>query len=298
MPNLLSILDSEALENRYIDKFVVYVEGDDDEKVWTKVVGNDCRDRIEFRVPAQGGCGFEIVIARVQKERPQNPKVFGLVDGEAVASRGCVDLLLLCQDSLFSCENPDLDGILFISDHELENLLLRHSKLSHFIAHDVAIREFGTRSEEYIENAILSLARRYFLAALFKYVSAEFKHRNCSCVLLDVQRFRSEASTLQVITELRKLLDAQPSIDRAEFMNRLFEISGQVRLKVRQEGSSSQSKLQNLIRLADGKKLMVAIQVLFKIKNNWQGHLIGQFLLSAYAQNFREELFKCLAPET
>jgi hypothetical protein len=148
---------------------------------------------------------------------------------------------------IFSCENADLDGILFISEHELENRLLRHSRLSHYIAHDVPLKELGTGSEEHLECTILSLARRYFLAALFKYVSAEFKHRNCSCVLLDVQRFRSGASTRQVIAELRKLLDAQPSIDRAEFMNRLFEISGRVRLKVRAEGSSSQCKFKNLI---------------------------------------------------
>jgi hypothetical protein len=123
MPSLRSIGDSVELDNRYIDKCVVYVEGDDDEGLWKFIIGLDVGDRIEFKVPLSMGSGYEVVHDRVRKERPGNPKIYGLLDGEAAASFGQIGRLINAADSeiIFELDSPELEGILFLVEHEVEN---------------------------------------------------------------------------------------------------------------------------------------------------------------------------------
>ena len=55
MPDLSVFRDVDEVENRYIDKCVVYSEGKDDRNVWQKVMGGEFADRIEFKVPVAEG---------------------------------------------------------------------------------------------------------------------------------------------------------------------------------------------------------------------------------------------------
>ena len=55
MPEISTFGDVEELDNRYIDKSVVYVEGEDDQKVWERIIGSDVADKLEFKVPSQAG---------------------------------------------------------------------------------------------------------------------------------------------------------------------------------------------------------------------------------------------------
>jgi hypothetical protein len=73
---------------------------------------------------------------------------------------------------------------------------------------------------------------------LFEYVSAEFKYYNAMCDLLDVGRFRGDQSTREVIQEMRRLIDRQKVMTRADFMQRFFGISKIVREKIREDGNT------------------------------------------------------------
>jgi hypothetical protein len=294
MPDLLSIPDAEALDNRYIDKWVIYVEGDDDESVWTRTVGRQDAERIEFKVPSHAGSGFQVVFQRVRKERPANPKIYGLVDGESAASIGSLNDFLDCRNSFFVIGGTDFDGIVFLCDHELETLLLRHAQVSLFIVNDASIKDLGVRLQEDVDRDYVQLARRFFIAALFKYVSAELKHHDPACDLLDVGRFRSGMGTMEVIREMKHLIDQQGGMNRADFLQRLYRIWGKVRTNMRDDGDTAEVRLQYVLRLADGKGLMVRIQSYFNMSKTWQGHLVDQFARSGFARRFRDELFEYL----
>ena len=55
MPELSVFVDVEEMDNRYIGKCVVYVEGRDDRNVWERIVGSELADRLEFKVPLAEG---------------------------------------------------------------------------------------------------------------------------------------------------------------------------------------------------------------------------------------------------
>jgi hypothetical protein len=52
--------------------------------------------------------------------------------------------------------------------------------------------------------------------------------------------------------------------------------------------------MQHVVRLADGKGLMIAVEKRSRISKAWQGHLVREFVESDFARSFREELLERL----
>ena len=160
MPDISTFGDVEELDNRYIDKSVVYVEGEDDQKVWEHIVGSDVADKLEFKVPLQAGAGYKAVLKRVREERLQNPNVHGLLDGEVAAEYGAVEQLINCTKTIFTLDCKEFEGIIFMSFHELENVLVCHSSIVAFAVNNVRLRELGQVNEVDAECQLITIARR------------------------------------------------------------------------------------------------------------------------------------------
>ena len=293
MPSLRSIGDSAELDNRYIDKCVVYVEGDDDEGLWRFIVGVDVGDRIEFKVPLTLGSGHEVVYDRVRIERPRNPKIYGLLDGEAAASFGQVGRLINATDAeiVFELDTPELEGILFLVDHEIENVILRHSNLTGYIQNHVTkIKSLGSRNVTEIDDQLLSLARRFFIAALFKYASAHLKATGAGCGVLNVDRFRAPGSVLAVVRAMKQLVQAEGAVNPSAFMREVFAIARLLRSRVQTETMSAQKKGEHIFRLAEGKGFQACVHRNFKLQHTCDAHLAERLKTSPYAAKFKEAI--------
>ena len=290
MPQINVFGDVDELDNRYIDKCVVYVEGEDDRNVWERIVGNELAGRLEFKVPHAGGSGSDAVVARVKAERRSNTKIYGLVDGEVAARYGQVARLIECSDALFVLELVETDGICFLGAHELENVLVCHTKLPEFVEKNVNLRELGTRDRDEIQKDVAKLARRFYVAALLKYASAQLYFLGIGKHILDVDHFRSAGSLLCEIRRAKRKIYSEFSDEIPAFRRELLEIGRRAKRRMKNVEEAGGEPKEEVARLADGKGLLVKLRERWKFTTANEGLLVERVRGSEFAMEFRSQL--------
>ena len=290
MPDLNSFDDVDELDNRYIGKCVVYVEGEDDRNAWEHVVGSDVADRLEFKVPRSGGAWAGAVLCRVRAERVKNTRIFGLVDGEVAAEFGETARLIECPGLLFELGLPDCEGIVFIAAHELENILIGQSGFVEFVEHNLELRELGSRTKEEIKSHVSTEAHRFYVAALVKYAWAHLHFKGLTNGLGDVGHFRSRRSLLKEIREARQRVRREFSDGGGEFRRQLGEIGRRAKQRIDDVERGGGCRVSEVVRLSDGKGLLA------RLRNHWQlsaasnGQLVERVRVSTFGTRFRDEL--------
>ncbi len=290
MPELIKFGDVEEVDNRYINKCIVYVEGKDDQNVWERIVGSELSDRLEFKVPLAEGTGSETVLKRVNSERPRNSRIFGLVDGEIAARFGEVARLIDCSNVLFAMRSRACDGILCLSTHELENVLVGHSCLAEFVECNVELKEIGSRKREEVEEHISKQAKRFYVAALIKYTWAHMYFLGLANGIGDVDHFRSDRRLLEEIRNAKQKVVCEFADKGLEFRRQLGRIGGRAKTRIDAVKNSGGNPNAEILRLADGKGLLI------KLRNHWrftkanEGLLVERVSLSDFADKFRAEL--------
>lgn len=290
MPNLDTFRDVEELDNRYIGKCVVYVEGEDDRNVWERIAGGNFADRIEFKVPYSGGSGSDSVLNRVGMERKRNARIFGLVDGEVAARFGETSRLVACGSVLFELNSEHCDGILFLGAHELENVLVGESGLAGFLERNVDLRQLGTRNKGEIESDIARAAHRFFVAALIKYAWAELYSRGLASGIGDVSHFRSNRRLTQEIREAKHRIHKEFGDNDQELRREVVKIGRQVKRKMDSIRSAGGSTRSELVRLADGKGLLARLRSRWHFTSASDGLLVERVCSSAFGTRFCQEL--------
>jgi hypothetical protein len=292
MPNLSSIDDPEALENRYVDKTIIYVEGEPDEEVFRRIVGPEIADRLEFKTPKSGGAGYLTVLNRVRNERPSNRKIYGLVDGEAAVTVGGLHVLLDCRDLIFAIPDcPEADGIIFLAGHELENVMMLYGGLVGHICNDVRLRDLNSLSEGSVTKQVLFLTRRFFNAALLKYAALQLTWLGQECSIVEAGRFQAKCSAMSIRRDLRNKI-AKQGIPWDAFSAQIYGITRHLRKHFKMEALDEKCKSMHLMRLADGKGLLTKLQSHYKSGGRWEGHLVQALTEPRFAVEFRTSLMK------
>ncbi len=160
MPNLRELGDSNAVDNKYVDRIVFYVEGEDDKSLLTVYLLKHYVSKVEVKTPSALGSGYLGVIQRVSQERGMNGKIFGIVDGEALLPLGHVSIY----KEMFGGWNwitlPKFDGIYFIPCWEIENLLYIRDILPQTLIALQPVSKLSRLTERSVENIILTEAFR------------------------------------------------------------------------------------------------------------------------------------------
>jgi hypothetical protein len=290
MANLSQIEDPDALDNRYADKVIVYVEGEGDQRLFSRIVGPDVADRLEFKTPADatGGCGF--VVSRVKAERVTNDKIFGLVDGETAANHGATDALLDCDGTLFALPTvAGLEGVIFLSGHELENLVLLHGEIYELIAKNVGLSAMGKASAADMRKTLLALTPRFFIAALLKYASLYVGLTVGASVSIKGGLFVDpKASTVALVRQLRQQV-VEAGGDWAMYKAEIGRILQRLRARFKAEAVTGEGVSDHLIRLADGKNLLLGLRRSCAGVPK-DGLLADALTRPPYADRFRAEL--------
>jgi len=261
MPSLASIGDAAAVDNRYADRVIVYVEGDGDQKLFSRIVTSDVRAQLEFKVPNTAGGGCRVVMDRVAAERPTNPKVYGLLDGETAAVLGAIDALLDAQPHLFQvANNPAADGLIFLSAHELENVVLLHGDVCDLVAKNTALAKMGAVSTADVAKTLRKLAVRFFMAALMKYASVHVGRSVADPVLIPGGHFvDGKRSALSLLREMRAKVIAAGG-NWAAYRVEMHRILAQLKAQFGALGLNSDARSRELLRLADGKNLLSGLR--------------------------------------
>jgi len=290
MPELNVFVDMEEMDNRYIGKCVVYVEGRDDRNAWTRIAGSDLADRLEFKVPLAKGAGSEVVLNRVSLERPSNSKIFGLVDGEVAAQFGEVARLIDCSEVLFELQEPRCNGILFLNAHELENVLVGHSCLAAFVERNLALKELGAIDRGEVEQNILKQAKRFYVAALIKYTWAHMYFRGLATGIGNVDHFRSDNGVTMEIQNARQKIEQHFSDGGREFRQQLVQIGRSVKARMDLVKSGGASTDGEIVRLAEGKGMLIMLRSHWNFTSANDGLLVENVYQSDFASRFRDQL--------
>ncbi|URK89511.1 ATP-binding protein (plasmid) [Rhizobium sp. RCAM05350] len=290
MANLSQISDTAELDNKYIGKVVVYVEAESDANLFEVLVGPGHAERIEFKTTPEGGNGCGPTTARVKRERVTNRKVFGLIDGEAATSSHLgFEKMLSCVEPTFVVDDPELEGVLFLADHEAENILLRHSDVCHFIVNDTPLAGMKSRTADEVRKYINGIVDRYFSSAICKYTSARLHSANAMAGILDSGMFFNDLSRSKFLKLLQaKVVAAGCSWE--DFRTELDTLRGLI--ETRFATMEDELKEEERKRLSDGKSALARIKHQFGVSKSWEGHLANELAGLPYAAEFRESVFR------
>lgn len=292
MPSLDALGDSSALLNRYLDKVIVYVEGEGDQRLFGRIVGPDVADRLEFQTPVTDGGGCRTVIKRVQDERPANDKIFGLVDGETAVELGGVQDLVSCRKHLFTLGTAgSAAGVIFLAGHELENLILIHGGVCELVSKNMKLAHLGDVEAAEVEQTLLRLTRRFLISALFKYAAFSLGIRGAPVVTNKSGKLIDAACKVSQWLEELKLAVIDAGGNWAAYRAEAKAILQSLIRHLAAEAATPAVRSTHFIRLADGKSLLKGLQKHY-------GQSIGEGILAdaltkpPYASEFRLELMQ------
>jgi hypothetical protein len=295
MPRLGTYRDNDELDNAIADKIIVYVEGRDDVAFFKTLAGPNINDRLEFKAP-ESGTGYHEVKSRVSELRPTNSKVHGLLDGEAAVSLGQKQAFLESDKNIFQTEAVDLDGLMFLSEYELENLLICHAQLSKYIINNVTVADLGSRKIEDVEATINTFALRFYFFTLIKFTMVELHREDRPCKgigKIGGHFLDREAGVTKIMRDhVRPHIEGQ--LDWTEFATALRDLSDDIRARHAQLADADRRK--QLFRIADGKLMLKHIKNRYNGDGRWDGHLHNDLVQSDYSETFRQALFAIVEP--
>jgi hypothetical protein len=188
--------------------------------------------------------------------------------------------------TIFSLGEPG--GILYLADHEAENILLRQTDIVAYIADQATLAELGKRKPEEIAQKVSSIVGRQFAGAMCKYASyllhAEGK---ISGVLSGTH---ANQCSDEEVCKLLKDRVVKCNCNWQTFKAELDRVRDHIVLHL--ETMDETGKTTTTWRLADGKIALNHMRNTYGIQSTWEVPLAKQVAQSEYAQHFREELFK------
>lgn len=287
MPDLSSLRDTTALRHRYVQQVIVYVESDSDANLFRTIVGPGYNEHIKFETPPEKGTGCGPAKAWVEKYRKDNSQIYALLDGEAaVTEDNGFEQFVKSDAAIFSLSK--LDGVLYLADHEAENILLRQTNIVTYIVDQTTLAELGKKKPEEVNEKVSSIVERQFRGALCKYASY-LLHADGKITGVLSGTHANDASDV----EINKLLEErvlEGSCDWRTFEAELNKVREHVVLHM--ETMDENGKTTTRWRLADGKIALTQVRHTYGIKATWEVPLAKEVAHSEYARRFREDLFR------
>lgn len=292
MPKLSSYVDPAELDNSASDKVVVYVEGTDDLAFFSDLIGPNLADRLEFKVPEEKGSGYLMVKARVALERGGNDKIHGLLDGEAAVALGGFGAFLDGGDVLFRIGADNSEGLIFLSENELENIVLCHANVPEFLSAHVPFAAIGSRPVQVLERELLTLTKRFYLLALLKFTAGHFHRAGTPCGAIDKYEglFDNKHKGVGHILRFIKPKIVEAGIEWSVFMAAARQFAHGVTGHFEQRQFDEETRRKHVLRMSDGKNLLRRIRGEYNGTAHWEGQLHRRLKNLGYADLFRSAL--------
>lgn len=269
MPSLRELGDSNAVENKYVDRIVFYVEGEDDSNLFRVYLLKPYLPAVEIKIPSALGGGYQAVMQRVQDERTVNNKIFGIVDGEALLPLGHVSAF---QD-LFGTSDwivvPEFDGIYFIPCWELENLLYSRDILPSGLIALQPVARLTDLSERAVKNMILAEAFRL----------SELSSLNLALIAESCGVVRAETKTgINRRHELRREIEAEiESLEQSHSVKLRYEEWRSFFRNLLRNSPTRDHIYDEFISRVDGKALSIRLRQRLRISGDMRSSLAHSF---------------------
>jgi hypothetical protein len=296
MPRLSEIGDSEDILNRHGRRVIVYVEADTDVTIFYGLTEPGIREYLEFKTPTSLATGGHAVAEEVRTRREQYPKTFGLIDGEDAAKFGAVDEFLACKTTMFKMAGG-MEGLIFLGQHEAENVLILHGELHDLIRRDQSILGSAAVSDPEISRRIATVVRRFFQAALLKYASMTLNHKSnqvtpkSGCKVIDSARFLGSDDRKAILALIKTSVEEEGIVSWSDVLAEVKRTWNIVRQEYSQSRPDDSKCRSERMRLTDGKSVVRKLASLSgSDAAKWSNHLLENAKKSAYARQFRADL--------
>jgi hypothetical protein len=291
VPSLLSIGDPQTLRNRYSGRTIFLVEGPGDKNVFQRLLGPGYEADIEFQVaPAGGGeGGCKAVMERVPEQRGTNPRVFGLLDGEAAASFAAAEALLTTDEILFQLgAHP---GFIFLGAHELENIYFGHADVCATLADQATAAKLHMHPAHAIASTLESVKMRFTRASVYKYTSAHFHSRQQVRAILNTKIFGS-GSWRDNRSLVETAVTSGTALPWSAFVAELVRLGRIARDALRAASTDPARRRAWFMRIADGKEMLSCLRERHgKVPASVEGVLLREVCRGPFPGSFREALF-------
>ncbi len=282
MPSLRDIGDSEAVDNKYVDRIVFYVEGPEDQSLFKTYLLSQYLHVAEVKTPKDLGSGYAAVIHRVQQERIGNEKIFGLVDGDALVMLGLVEKYWEYFGEGKWIHTSQFDGIFFFPCWELENMLCDKEILPGTLIAAQPVWRLTWRSERIVKNIVLR-------EALFL---SEISAMNIALAAGggSIIRAETKTGTSLRVTLRQELLEILRGQTGAREVWQIYCQYRRIFIRLIRSSRSRDELYEKLVSRVDGKALLIRVKREMKVGQDIRSLLAYNYSKNGKAIKFFREL--------
>lgn len=264
MPAFNKYLDSAAVRNKFEDAVIIYVEGESDVEILSRLFPN-LEGKLYFRLPIEGlvtgGC--ESVRKRVKNERSSNKKIYGILDRDFFFRYKKWEIFFEVNDVKYRLASKQDDGVWILSRWEIENYVLEYDALRALAKNWGRLKN---EEEGVIASELLSICHKIMplsaASALFHEYKTSLENGQYLCNERD-----AEGVVHKILERANKTLGSEVGID-SEFDNhyscvRAFSLGNE---------ADPQTEFESVIRIVDGKRFIGWLRHRFGIADDptWQ----------------------------
>ncbi|MBC2712970.1 MAG: DUF4435 domain-containing protein [Desulfosarcina sp.] len=270
MPNFKDIHDTGAIDSRFVDKVVVYLESTVDYQIFGERWFFDEGEWLDFKAAdqccASGGCSQ--VIKLVEKDRSVGTVAFGIVDRDVLLSQNLWDQLFETDDEKYLLQKPFGPYVHLLCRWEIENYLLDPIEIEILIQdHPRGHESRSLRPENETVQELMNYLR--ILIPVMATNMVLHKNGESSLNIKYGCRVRDRG---QMEVDIKQTLQKNANLpnscleDVVSFIEKIEAFEGD-------HPENSQTRLNALSRIIDGKRVFDRIQHHYTLKDEYRFQL-------------------------
>ena len=286
MPSLSQLGDSDAVENKYVDRVVLYVEGEDDMNIFSLYFLQEHAEKIEVKTPSELGGGGNSVIKRVHQEREVNQKVFGVVDGDILLTNGHHTPYKEEFGNWGWIQKSEHQGIYFLPCWEIENILYGRRILPQAIINLQPVKRLGTWKLRSVESVIIREAFRLSELAALNLALIEYSYP-----IVRAQTKTEIATRNALHQELERYIS---TLEHADTIGKRYSEWRKFFRTLLPPDCDRSVIYSQFVSRVDGKALGIRLQKKFGLRGDIRSLLAHNFLSDQHSMQLIEQLIDLL----
>lgn len=269
MPSFKDIHDTDAIDSRFVEKIVVYLESTVDYQIFGERWFFDKGEWLEFKSADQccesGGCTQ--VIKLVEKDRTCGTAAFGIVDRDVLLSQKLWGLLFETNDETYCSARPFGQYIHLLCRWEIENYLLDPVEIETLIQDH---RTSGLRLLRPEGETIKELLNH--LQILIPVMAANMVLHDHGESSLNPKYGYHERDRARMQTDVQQTLHHTDNLPD-EYMENLTSFIDRIENFTGGYPENSKERFESLCRIIDGKRVFDRIQHAYTLKDEHRFNL-------------------------
>lgn len=286
MPNFEQLGDSGCVDNKYLSRIILYVEGTTERTLLGPFLLNDFKAQIEVDVPSESGSGYKSVLNRVKTEREVNKDVYGMIDGDVLLLEGHFSEFITEFGKPKLIAHPNHEGIYCLPCWEFENLLSIQEVLPETIRTLQTVKDLRDWNERRAKGKILREAFR--LSELSSLNLALLSQSRAGDVV--AERTKSQIRKRRdLVAEVDSFID---SLEGSELVRKGYEHWRAFFRQFLKQYSSREEWYEQFVSRVKGKVLLDRLGQVFSYTRDYRVSLASKFRDSEVASRMFNEFWK------